>query len=441
MSDNELSRLSAIDVFNAHSETLEDAQKKKASENGPRMTDVFRMDKEGKYKIRILPLAPIKGEDGNYTLPRKGYEYPIKELLLKIVVGKTKEGKDKINYVLAPHLKYIFPQLKTDLIDLFVSVACEKYADDKVLCELIKSNSFSGGLRYDSKRYMYILNLDKRDEGVKMFALSYSQYSKELEARKLDLWKELREEDENTMCPISSVQDAYPVEITRSKEDGKTDYKFNINVRKKAPLTENELQTLLELPRLPEVIYRYSRRQLEATIEFLNQYEEKRDIDVLSDPRLQDFIEQVNMLIPADDQSHFKPKDDSEEGSGDEPKNTIDDLWATFDHLAENGLKDTSEEGQNLRNAIVTFIDEHDLDVTYSRRASNEDLLNLIQEALDNRSTKQNDKEEDPEPEQEPEDDDNEPVDQPSEPVRNDDTNEPAARMARRANKPTRRRQ
>ena len=105
----------------------------------------------------------------DHDLSRKGYEYPAKELLLKIQTGTTKDGKPQITYVNVRHLKNIFPALEgADLIDLFVQIACEKYSDDEKLCKAIRDNSFSGGLRYDTKRYMYVLNMDKREDGIRM---------------------------------------------------------------------------------------------------------------------------------------------------------------------------------------------------------------------------------------------------------------------------------
>lgn len=448
MSKKELKEVSVIDLFNAHSETLEDAQKKNASESSGRRLEMFRMDKEGKYKVRILPLAPIPNDNGEYELPRKGYEYPAKELLLKIQTGTTKDGKPQITYVNVRHLKNIFPALEgADLIDLFVQIACEKYSDDEKLCKAIRDNSFSGGLRYDTKRYMYVLNMDKREDGIRMLALSYAQY-KELEERKLDLWKELREDDPKAFCPISSVENAYPVEITRKKENGKTSYVFNINTRREAPLSEEELQKLLDLPRLPEQLYRYTRYHLEATLYFLKQYEEKKDIDVLSDERITDLVEKIKILLPSDDTSHFNPnnsKGSSEDGATGS-KMTFDQLCDTYDAIVNAGQDDKSEDGLNLRTAMMEFISDNDLDVSVSRRMTNADILDEIEDALKNNAengkkpapASENDSEEDDERESADPDDVDPEEAEPSDP--SDDTAEPAARTDRRANRPARRR-
>lgn len=456
MSDKDLKKVSPFDIFRATSETIEEAQKKRAEESTGNRIEMFRLKKGGKSKIRILPLAPIKGEDGEYTLPRKGYEYPVKELLLCIKNKATGASKPKPQYVNIRHLSHIFPQLQgEDLIDLFSKIACEKYADDEKLCKAIRSNSFSGGIKYDRRRYMYVLNLDEREKGIYLFSLSFSQY-KELEDRKIDLWQELLADDEHAECPISSISEAYPVEITSKDENGKVSYAININSRKSVPLTEDELNKLLAFTRLPEQLYRYTRFHLEATLAFLKQYEEDKDIDVLSDPRITELVEKIKLLLPATDQSHFNPNgktDSSDESDG--GKNTIDSLWDTFDKLADAGKDDKSEEGQNLRNAIIEYINDNDLDVAVGRRVTNEELLNRIEDALkdaDETPAKKDEPEtDDPEdaddepeadePETEPEEESDE--DEPAEPTRhthNDDTNEPAIRTDRRASRPARRR-
>lgn len=56
----------------------------------------------------------------------------------------------------------------------------------------IKGSGFDGGLKWNSQRAMYILDLDNREEGIHLLILSYSQY-KDLEDRKLAIWKKLLE--------------------------------------------------------------------------------------------------------------------------------------------------------------------------------------------------------------------------------------------------------
>lgn len=441
----EIKMMSAFDIFATSQETIDDA-KKKSSEESRRQTKYLRISQDGTVAVRVLPLAPIVDAEGNVSLPRKGYEYPIKDLLLKICTGQDSKGKDKFAYVSVCNAKYRFPELENDLIELYTSLACEMYADDEKLVKKIRGNSFEGGLRFDSKRCMYVYDLDKRQDGIQILQLSFSQY-KEVEERKLTLWEKLIKKNSKQLCPISSIQDAYALEIKRTTENKKVTYSFNIDtVGDQDTLTEEELNTLLNTPRLPEVIYRYSRYHLEATIEYLKQYDEKLGIDVMSEAKIKDCIDAIKLLLPADDTSHFTMEGGSndEDGASD---NSLDNLWAIYDKLEEDGLDDKSEEGQELRAAIREFIEANDLDITVGRRDSNLSLLNQIEEALSDenkpaskpaaKAEVEDEPEQSSEGEQACDDEDEEPAS--SRASRNDDTNEPAA-PARRAARPQRRR-
>ena len=423
-------------VFLQNQETLEQAKRKYAEESR-KSSKYFRFTQDGTYRFRILPLAPVQDADGNYTFPRQGYEYPIRELLLKIK-GTDSKGKEKLTMVNVCNAKYRFPdKLENDPIELYVKLVSEKYADDENLVKKLRGNSFNGGLRFDSKRCMYVFDLDKRGDGLQILKLSYAQY-KEVEERKLKLWEKLLKKNSKIGCPISSIDDAYPLEIVRSTENKKVSYTFDIDNLggEDAELTEDDLNLLLDAPRLPEVIYRYSRFHLEATIAFLEQCDETFQLDIMQDEAMKDCIDQVKMLLPADDASHFSINGNDSDNSGKESGNTIDALWDTYDQLVEAGLDDKSEEGQDLRASIMEFIDANELDIHPSRRDTNQDILNDIQDLLDKEA--KDDSKEDKEDKKKP---------APAEPARpsrrgrdeqNDDTAEPAA--PRRSSRPARRR-
>lgn len=457
---------SLYDVFAASQETFDDAKKKSAEESSKRAS-FFRFAKDGTYPIRILPLAPVQDKDGNFLpLERKGYEYPLRSLMLKIEnPNKLVKGKPAITYVTVCNAKYAFKDIEADLIDTYVKVACEKYADDDKLCKKLREGSFSGGLKWDSRRCMYILDLDKPEDGIQILQLSYSQY-KDLEERKLNLWAKLNKNGKKVPCPISSIDSAYPVEITRKTENNKAGYSFNIDtVSDKDVLEETILQRLIDMPRLPEQIYRYTRYHLEATIAYLTQLDEKFDIEVMREEDIQNCIAQIKTLLPADDQSHFTLGEGNAADDDQSATLDIDSLWARYDALCNDDLDDQTAEGQELRTDIMAYIEAHDLNVKVTRKKSNEDILNEIEDELatvaNNRGNEEEDEEEKPDPASkrrqapvEEEEDDAEP-DQPAdeeeddtpEPERprsrrerNDDTNEPAARASRRGARPPRRR-
>lgn len=459
---------SLYDVFAASQETFDDAKKKSAEESSKRAS-FFRFAKDGTYAIRILPLAPVQDQDGNFLpLERKGYEYPLRSLMLKIENDKKMvKGKPSITYVTVCNAKYAFKEINADLIDTYVSVACEKYADDDKLCKKLREGSFSGGLKWDSRRCMYIIDLDHSEDGIQILQLSYSQY-KDLEERKLNLWAKLNAKTGQKLgCPISSIDQAYPVEIIRKTENNKASYSFNIDtVGNPDVLEEAILQRLIDMPRLPEQIYRYTRYHLEATIAYLEQLDEKFDIEVMNEDKIQNCIDQIKTLLPADDQSHFTLGEGKEGEAEDNAATDIDSLWARYDALCNDDLDDQTAEGQELRTDIMAYIEANDLNVKVTRKKTNEDILNEIEDELASVPNDQNDDEEeqpapaptsrrhsapvkeededDAEPAQ-PADDDEEPAaPEPERPrsrrERNDDTNEPAARASRRGARPPRRR-
>ena len=458
MSKENLNAMSALDIFASVQESFGEAKKKMADESRQR-NQYLRMQKDGTYLVRILPLAPEIDADGNVLpMKRKGYEYPLRDLLLKIedTSNTDAKGKPKVQFVSVCNVKYAYPQLKNDLIDKFVEVACQKYADDEALCKKLKEGSFSGGLRWSAHRCMYVLDMDNREQGLQILQLSFSQY-KELEERKINLWQKMLKKNPEALCPISSPYGAYPIEITR-KTESKTNYSINIAVEEdKDELSEAELQNLLDAQQLPAVLYRYTRYHLEATIAFLQQLQEKLDIEVLDNEEIKDTIDQIKMVLPAEDQSHFTF---GKSGSGDNSSdaNDLDALWNTYDQLQEDGLEDRSTEGQELRASIKEFIENNGLSVRISRGKSNLELLNAIEAELNGDDPEEANDEPKPrsrKSEPEPDEDENEPNsqqeetdndDEDDEPVtptrrrRNDDTNEPAVSRERRTARPQRRR-
>ena len=480
MTEQEIKHKSAFDVFASQQETFEEAQKKNSEESRKRAT-YLRFNQDGTYTIRILPLAPVVNADGEIQpMERKGYEYPLRSLMLKIEnpAKLDKKGKPTLQYVTVCNAKQAFKDLKEDLIDVYTRVVSDKYANDAALIKKITAGSFEGGLKWDSHRCMYVFDTEKRGNGIQLLQLSFSQY-RDLENAKLSVWNKLLKKKANTGCPISSISEAYPVEVERTTENGKTKYTFRVDTLADIDqLKEEELQSLLDTPRLPESIYRYSRYHLEATIAYLKQLDEKFGIDVMGDKEVKECIDTIKMLFPADDTSHFTigGKDD-ENNEGDNAADSLDSLWDRWDDLEEQGLDDKSDEGAELRADIKTFIEDNDLDVQVKRGKSNHDLLTEIEEAMNGGSNEEEEEEEEekpapkklerrrePEPEPEPEeeeeeeddDDDTEPAapsvpedeeeEEPARPVRsrherNDDTNEPAARpeRERRAIRPHRR--
>lgn len=375
---------SAFKFFAQAQMTYAEAEEKAKQEAGKPKIERFRIGEDGEYSIRVLPLAPEIDSEGNaLPLERKGYEYPLHQLFLGIMLPAKKGKKPKkINIPVARATDKGIDK-SVDLIDTYVRIAKEMYADDEELLKVVTGGSFGGGLRWSYQHAMYVLDLssDKtRAKGPQLWQCTHSQY-KTIDDAKMRLWSELRSDGEQETCPISWFTDAYPVKVIR-KTETKTDYTIEIG-RKCVDVTEEEVEKLLDLPRIPELINRFTRYQLEAEIVFLQQYDELHDMEVCKEA---DFIEAVEKLkgeMPADDTSHFDLANaGSDKGGAVSVEVTIDSLWTEYDKIADAGLSEKSDEYQELREKIRQFAEDNKLDVRLSRTKNNKQLLEEIEEAM-----------------------------------------------------------
>lgn len=73
---------SVEDLFLELQESYAEAQTRAQEESRSfAKTEFFRFDKLGTYRIRILPIAPDVQEG---TVGRRGYEYPVRQLLMEL---------------------------------------------------------------------------------------------------------------------------------------------------------------------------------------------------------------------------------------------------------------------------------------------------------------------------------------------------------------------
>jgi hypothetical protein len=377
---------SVFSLFAQAQMTFSEAEEKAKQEAGKPKVERFRIGEDGEYTIRILPLAPSIDDEGNaQPMERKGYEYPIHQLFLGINLPAKKGKKSKkINIpVLRATDKGI--DKSVDLIDTYVRIAKELYADDEDLLKVVTGGSFGGGLRWSYQHAMYVIDLstDKsRAKGPQLWQCSHSQY-RTLDDAKLRLWSELKADDGQDTCPISWFTDAYPVKVIR-KTETKTEYTIEIG-RKTLDVTEDEVKKLLDLPRIPELVNRFTRYQLEAELVFLEQYDELHQMEVCKEA---DFIEAVEKLkgeMPADDTSHFDIASAGSDKEGKTAEVTIDSLWIEYDRIVDEGLSEHSDEYQELREKIRQFAEDNELDVRLARSKNNQQLLSEIEKAMDDK--------------------------------------------------------
>ncbi|MCY1134020.1 hypothetical protein OWT79_10460 [Bacteroides fragilis] len=188
-------------------------------------------------------------------------------------------------------------------------------------------------------------------------------------------------------CPISSIRDAYPIEIEKKRNGSKTEYLINIdNESEPDILSKEELTLLLNTPRIPEVTLRYSRYQFEATLEFLKQCDVKYGLQIMQSSDMQEAIETLCAELPKDDTSTFsfdKRTKDAKENAATNAL-SLDFLYERFEELQEQSLGDKTEEGQELRGMIRSYIEQEKLPVRVTRSTTNQMLLDMIEETHHN---------------------------------------------------------
>lgn len=367
-------------LFMDSQESYQEAQIRTAEENkGFSKTDFFKMDKLGTYRLRILPAIP--SADG--SIARKSYEYPVHQMLLEI--EKPSSG-GKPQYIYVNAVRATDAGFTLDIIDTYrkAAVAAAKDSGDEKLAEKIAGGNYGGGLKFSYAHCAYIFDLNERAKGVQLLTLSHSQY-KELDDRKFKLWQKKLAKNPNYPCPVSSVRDAYPVEIEKKKNGQKTEYAISIdNESDPDELSIEELTALMNTPRLPEVVLRYTRYQLGATIEYLKQCDTKYGLQVMETDEMKEAIATLEAELPKTDTSSFsfdkRSKDAKENAESDAL--SLDMLLDRFDRLQEQSLGDKTEEGQELRAMIRTFIEQEKLGIRVTRTTTNEVLLDMIENQM-----------------------------------------------------------
>ncbi|MFR9506159.1 MAG: hypothetical protein SNI32_08780, partial [Rikenellaceae bacterium] len=335
-------------------------------------------DKLGTYRLRILPIAPNK--DGSHT--RRSYEYPVRQLLMNLDKPNVDSTSTK-NTAYVSVTRATDAGFSVDIIDTYrkLAVAEADHRGDEKLSQKIAGGSFGGGLRFNYGHAIYVIDLSERAKGLQLLTLSHAQF-KDLDDKRFKLWQKKLSKTANYPCPISSVNFGYAIEIEKKKSGLKTEYVISIDNESdiESP-TSDELTTLMNAPRIPEVVCRYTRYHFEATIEFLKQCDTKYGMSIMEDADMVEAISTLQSELPKEDTSSFsfdKRTKDSKDNSASTAGISIDDLFTRYDELHAKGLGDKTEEGQELRTLIRSFIEQERLDVRATRSTTNIQLLEAI---------------------------------------------------------------
>ncbi len=429
MSEN--SKINYRELLKKTAVTYEETVERIESEKQRPSIDRFRMGEDGNYNVRILPLAPYLNPDGGIDESREvraSFEYPLRQMFLDIKgTPKKAGGKPRIINIPIICATQSGVDKSVDLIDTYRKLVNDLYADDQEIVNLVNKGRFEKGLRWQNQRVMYVIDLDKDKHPVLLWQASAAQYH-DFADRQVSLWNKLLAKNKDAEDPLASFGTSYALEITRKTENRKTEYAFNIDMTNDYELEDSDLEALFNSPRIPDVIYRYTRYQLEATVAFLKQYDEEHGLDVMEEEDMKNAIEQLKGELDASDNSHFDLATAGESGQGG-TKLTLENLEDRYDALLDKNLSDDSEEGVDLREDIRAFVEENSIDVALKHSMSTEEMLDLIEEAMKKAPAKAKAEEPKEEPEEEPEAKD--------EPKEEPDVKEEEAPRRRRASRPT----
>lgn len=154
----------------------------------------------------------------------------------------------------------------------------------------------------------------------------------------------------------------------------------------------------MSAPRIPEIIYRYTRYHLGATVEFLKQCDALYGMNLMDTDEMKQTVQTLSDELPKEDTSAFsfdrrsKDNKDNEQNGG--SALALDDLFDRYEQLQDQSLGDKTEEGQELRAMIRAYIEQEGLSVRVTRSTTNRELLELIEQEMEGPSPQPAEKEE-----------------------------------------------
>ena len=403
----ELQKQDFFELIRNSAQTRQEAEIRAKEEAGRERIDRFKMPDEGEYLVRVLPLAPstnidgspVMDENGNlvYPMDKKGCEFRLRSMIVELKGAPDKKGKSKSQYISFVQSTQAGVGYSVDIVDEYVRIAKDMYADDEAVMNLLTGNESRERISWSRQRCMYIYDVtDGTPKGPMMWQLSDAQW-KSISAEQLSTWAKEEEKakkkglDPNSVHdPLCDFYEAWPLTITKTGKKLETKYSFKIDRGEdQMPLTPDQISRLLELPRIPDTIYHFSRYQLEAELVYLQQYDERHDLEVCKDEEFLEAVEKLKGELPADDTSHFTFGGGAKSNGKESTAITLDSLNQAYDYIIDKNLGRESDEYEALREDIRQFIEDNDLsDVVVVKHSKKiEDLLNELEEAIEERES------------------------------------------------------
>lgn len=403
----ELQKKDFFELIRNSAQTRQEAEIRAKEEAGRERIDRFKMPDEGEYMVRVLPLAPSTNIDGSpvmdengklvYPMGKKGCEFRLRSMIVELKGTPDKKGKSKSQYISFVQSTQQGVGYSVDIVDEYVRIAKDMYADDEAVMNLLTGNESRERISWSRQRCMYIYDVtDGTPKGPMMWQLSDAQW-KSISAEQLSTWSKEEEkakkkglDPKSVHDPLCDFYEAWPLTITKTGKKLETKYSFKIDRGEdQMPLTSEQIDRLLELPRIPDTIYHFSRYQLEAELAYLQQYDEKHDLEVCKDEEFLEAVEKLKGELPADDNSHFTFGGSTKASGKESTAITLDSLNQAYDFIIDKNLGRDSDEYEALREDIRQFIEDNELsDVVVVKHSKKiEDLLNELEEAMEERES------------------------------------------------------
>lgn len=383
-------------------ESFQDAETRKAKEEaesgGRPDINYFKTEKVGDYDIKIYPHHPESSAAGS-----KGFSTPARQAWLKIdKLGADKPLNVKVfdarmcgfeNDLLAT-FKYLAIGKLKDQISKASGKAKEKLEET---LKTVDSSGFNGGLRFDYKHLMWVLDMAKRQDGIHLWECSNGVF-KSLEETKMKVWAKRAKKDKKAPCPVTGVgpNNIHPANIvivTKSMNGKKIDYSVMLDLEEdKESFTQEELKALMDAPKLPSFIY-YNKRSYQATMIFLEQYDAKYKLGVVASEKFLEVAEEIKAKLEenTDDTSGFDLNADSSNSSDSNDSETaseeglkLDDLLDEFDEMVADEIQEDDDEMKDFRKKLRKYLKQEGIsDIKIGRKDATSDVLTKIEDFIE----------------------------------------------------------